>query len=81
MMLGKYISMKLIDDLIERISAMSTLLFHDSYRGPFGIDMMVVRDGGKLKVHPCVELNLRRTMGFVALSFDVKAKGNIISGS
>ena len=73
MMLGKYISMKLIDDLIERISAMSTLLFRDSYRGPFGIDMMVVRDGGKLKVHPCVELNLRRTMGFVALSFDVKA--------
>lgn len=73
MMLGKYISMELIDGLAERISAILTVFFHESYRGPFGIDMMVVRDGGKLKVHPCVELNLRRTMGFVALSFGVKA--------
>lgn len=73
MILGKYISLKLIDNLVGRISAILTESFHDSYRGPFGIDMMVVHDDGKLKVHPCVELNLRRTMGFVALSFGVKA--------
>ncbi|MBR5634825.1 MAG: hypothetical protein IKW78_06600, partial [Prevotella sp.] len=57
--------------------------------GPFGIDMMIVRDGSKnladdskkiadgsknrgekseIALHPCVELNLRRTMGHVALS-------------
>ncbi|MDE5919182.1 MAG: hypothetical protein K2H05_06715 [Duncaniella sp.] len=37
------------------------------YKGPFGVDMMVYRDGGIEKVHPCIELNLRMTMGFVAM--------------
>ena len=37
---------------------------------PFGIDMMVVArtDGQGFLLHPCVELNLRRTMGHVALA-------------
>ena len=38
------------------------------YRGPLGIDMMVVRQHDALLVHPCVEMNLRRTMGHVALA-------------
>lgn len=50
------------------------------YKGPFGVDMMIVRGGdnspaGKasasdstLRLHPCVEINLRRTMGHVALA-------------
>ena len=37
------------------------------YRGPFGIDMMVVK-GLPCLLHPCVEINLRRTMGHVALA-------------
>ena len=38
------------------------------YAGPLGVDMMVVRDaGGRLCLHPCVEMNLRATMGHVAL--------------
>lgn len=41
-----------------------------AYTGPFGIDMMVVEgNAGKgFLLHPCVEINLRRTMGHVALS-------------
>ena len=35
------------------------------YVGPFGVDMMTL-GGGML--YPCVELNLRRTMGHVALA-------------
>ena len=34
------------------------------YRGPVGIDMMRLRDG---RVHPCVEVNFRRTMGWLAI--------------
>lgn len=40
----------------------------NSYTGPLGVDMMVVHHEGKLKVHPCVEINLRRNMGWVVLS-------------
>ena len=44
------------------------------YVGPLGIDMMVVthEDGEKFCLHPCVELNLRRTMGHVALALTPK---------
>lgn len=34
------------------------------YEGALGVDMMLLTDGS---VHPCVEINLRRTMGWVAL--------------
>lgn len=34
------------------------------YRGPVGIDMMRLADG---RVHPCVEINFRMTMGLLAL--------------
>ena len=40
-----------------------------SYRGYWGIDMMVCRDSatGLYWLHPCVEVNLRMNMGVVAL--------------
>ena len=41
---------------------------NDTYHGPAGIDMMVYAspDDGSPKIAPCVELNLRCTMGVVA---------------
>lgn len=48
--------------------ALSAVLGHD-YSGPVGVDMMIVRnpaDDGTM-LHPCVEVNLRHTMGMVAL--------------
>ena len=38
------------------------------YKGPFGIDMMIVSSTEGFDLHHCVEINLRRTMGHVALS-------------
>lgn len=38
------------------------------YEGYFGVDMMIYRQGeGVYKIHPCVEINLRYTMGILAL--------------
>lgn len=37
------------------------------YLGPLGVDMMVLADGS---IHPCVEINLRMTMGFASLLID-----------
>lgn len=44
-------------------------VFAGSYRGPLGVDMMLCRVPGRdgLCVHPCVEVNLRRTMGLVSI--------------
>ncbi len=38
------------------------------YVGPLGIDMMLAVTEKGIVLHPCIELNLRRTMGYVALS-------------
>ena len=40
------------------------------YNGPLGVDMMVVNSQGATLLHPCVEINVRRTMGHVALAID-----------
>lgn len=46
------------------------------YVGPFGVDMMLVKsDDGRVMLDPCVEVNLRRTMGHVALSLSPSEPG------
>ena len=52
------------DDLVSYLSRW----LGTGYRGPLGVDMMLCRVEGRdgLCVHPCVEVNLRRTMGRVA---------------
>lgn len=39
------------------------------YNGYLGVDMMVYRDGGVCRLHPCVEMNLRMNMGAVSRLF------------
>ncbi len=59
--LSHYISVDLLDCVKESICHSLQL---EDYRGPFGVDMMVTKEG----LHPCVEINLRRTMGHLALA-------------
>lgn len=40
-----------------------------SYSGPLGVDMFVYKEDEIYKLHPCVEINLRMTMGYVARVF------------
>lgn len=52
-----------VTHLLERLRDYD---FH-GYAGPFGIDTVVWRDDDLLRLAPSVEINLRRTMGHVAL--------------
>lgn len=63
--LSRYVSAGLLDDLQIRLCGLLSEAIDHRYAGPLGVDMMVVQGG---RVHPCVEINLRRTMGHVALS-------------
>ncbi|MDD7576143.1 MAG: hypothetical protein SPK27_06635, partial [Sodaliphilus sp.] len=36
-----------------------------NYEGFLGVDMLLYNDGGTTKLNPCVEVNLRATMGLV----------------
>ena len=64
-MLSRYIPDDFIACIREKIISCLDL---GDYAGPFGIDMMIVKSADGFLLHPCVEINLRRTMGHVALS-------------
>ena len=67
-MISRYLSTNLLDRVQQRICERLGEQFKGKYRGPFGIDMMIVAsETGDFLLHPCVEINLRRTMGHVAL--------------
>lgn len=70
---SRFISEELLLTVRDNICSTLGPMLKNKYQGPLGIDMMVVRcdsqDGRPLfMLHPCVEINLRRTMGHVALA-------------
>ncbi len=76
--IAKYIPLSLLDMVVERILQLTSIHFNGKYQGAYGVDCMIVtrseapdNKGDKCNIgfalHPCVELNLRRTMGHVAL--------------
>ena len=68
--LGRYLSIDLLNEVQQCICQQLAGILQ-SYQGMFGIDMMIVGTEANDKqayLHPCVEINLRRTMGHVALA-------------
>jgi len=53
-----------ITDIVERQQEIISSLIAAVYNGPVGIDMLVTKTGA---VNPCVEINLRHTMGMVGI--------------
>ncbi len=70
----RYIPVETIGFVRNIITETTSHLFRNRYSGPFGIDMMVVNTAGGIALHPCVELNLRYTMGHVSLLRSTKRK-------
>ena len=69
-MLSRYVSMQQLEAVRDSICTTMAKALQGIYVGPFGVDMMIVasEDQNCFLMHPCVELNLRNTMGHVALS-------------
>lgn len=67
--ISRYVPNETLQLLKASVVDASTRILAGSYAGPFGVDMMIVgrNDRKGFLVHPCVEINLRRTMGHVAL--------------
>lgn len=67
--LARYLSPTQIDSLRQLVLHCLEAISPRFRLGPFGIDMMIIRtEDGKTRVHPCVEINFRRTMGHVAIA-------------
>ena len=68
-MISHYISSERLDSVKEKICICLGPLYKSRYKGPFGVDLMIVRGNEDVNflLNPCVEINLRRTMGHVAI--------------
>lgn len=66
--LAQWLDLRLLDWVCCELSRILSDSLGNVYCGPLGVDMMVCRsDDGRFLLHPCVEINLRMTMGMVAL--------------
>lgn len=64
---AQFIDFDVFNHVQQQLISLLTAGLGKIYHGPFGIDMMLVNNDGTILLHPCVELNLRTTMGHVAL--------------
>lgn len=68
--LNEYISTEDYLFLVEQVRIVLQEQLGDSYTGFMGVDMMIYQTGdGNYAIHPFVELNLRYTIGLVAMQF------------
>lgn len=55
-----------LDHVVEQVLMALDGMVAPHYNGPLGVDMMLYRDdSGNVALNPCVEINLRMTMGMV----------------
>ncbi|WP_300503606.1 hypothetical protein [uncultured Duncaniella sp.] len=65
--IGQEIDIRTLKSVIRQQEDILSDLIGNAYSGWMGIDMMTYRDRGGIRLMPCIELNLRRTMGVVAM--------------
>ena len=73
-MMERYVSAPLLALVKQSLIDTLTPLLRNKYTGAFGVDMMITAgSANSFYLHPCVEINLRRTMGHTALSLSPDA--------
>jgi hypothetical protein len=65
---------KIINPLIEIIESTGLA---KNYEGFFGVDTLIFRDkNGELKINPCLEINIKQTMGLLSLQLEKLIQNN-----
>jgi hypothetical protein len=65
----EWVSSDVLTRVQSRLKAFIRQEIAPIYNGYLGVDMMVYKKDGRFMLHPCVEINLRMTMGLVARMF------------
>ena len=70
-------------EIQETITSILVEEFGSVYQGYLGVDMLIYRNGSNFDIHPLIEINLRNTMGLVALQLsnrliDPSSHGHLI---
>ncbi|MDL2322831.1 hypothetical protein LJC52_02485 [Bacteroidales bacterium OttesenSCG-928-A17] len=62
-----YVSRELLSGVKQYLSGFIRSAILPYYDGNVGVDMMIYQSGGNYCLHPCVEINLRKSMGYLSL--------------
>lgn len=82
--LHRYLSPTLLDEVKKQIEVFLTKEIYGAYVGPLGVDMMIcgpweTGNDSDVVLNPCIEINMRRTMGHVALALTRRGQRGIMS--
>lgn len=67
--IASYVGLEKLDEFKVLLSKIILRYIKSGYCGVFGVDMMIVENEGKYYIHPCVEVNFRYNMGYLAIRF------------
>jgi len=67
--LKKMIEPELLDRVKMHLTQVLSTKYAPYYKGCIGVDMMLYNDSNQIKIHPCVEINMRYNMGYLSLCF------------
>jgi hypothetical protein len=69
--LEKYITELIDKQLLQKVQETLAGILHAMYTpyyiGKLGVDMLAYFSGGRFRLHPCVEINMRKSMGYLAI--------------
>lgn len=65
--LTQNIPLEFLDEVKQVLTCILKEKYAQLYKGCIGVDMMIYTDEEEYKVHPCVEINMRFNMGYLAL--------------
>lgn len=68
-LIAKYIPIGLIEDIRKILMSFVKNRIAPHYKGYLGVDMFIYDHENEFRLHPCVEINLRPTMGLLANRF------------
>jgi len=67
-----FIDKELLFQTQKIVTAMIQKIYAPYYRGTIGVDMLIYNAGGSCRLHPCVEINMRKNMGYLAVRLTEK---------
>ncbi len=71
-MLSSYIDPELLINVKNNLLTILKEKYTPVYQGSIGVDMLIYEDNGTHHLHPCLEINLRKSMGYLTLQLQQK---------
>lgn len=65
--LTKNIALSLLDKVRLALIAILKEKYSPVYKGCIGVDMLIYKEEDEYKIHPCLEINMRYNMGYLAI--------------